>query len=241
MKSINQDQSSKVDKFPKELCVSLCGCSSPMPFFAVWTVQPRRRGLWVHGRSTTWLLCWLQNQTVHYNCQREPRMQRTIYLPRSETVKKKDTLPSTRKIIRVDSWPLYKRCITHHFVTSSEEPLHGPGPVFSQLLEHQRSSVRSKGSAWQINQQHLLNYLSSNYLVSLILPVQARHISCWVLHIFFQFAVKIWGDQAFLSFSQDYFKFHVFHKLFLGLNFQCRNLKRWKKACCIGGDAAVAV
>lgn len=114
-------------------------------------------------------------------------MQRTIYVPRSEMVKKikNVTLPSTRKIIRVDSWLLYKRCITHHFVTSSEDLLHGPGPVFSQLLEHQKSSVRSKGSAWQINQQHLLNYSSSNYVASLIPPVQARQISRWVLCIFF--------------------------------------------------------
>lgn len=120
-------------------------------------------------------------------------MQRTIYVPRSETVKKKKknvTLPSTRKIIRVDSWRLYKRCITHHFVTSSEDLLHGPGFGFSQLLEHQKSSVCSKGRAWQINQQHLLNYLNSNYLPSLIPPVQPRQIARRVLCIFFSSTSK---------------------------------------------------
>lgn len=102
----------------------------------------------------------------------------------SETVQKKGTLPSTREIIRVDSWLLYKRRITHHFVTSSEDPFYGLSPVFSQPPQHRKSSARSKSSAWQINRQHLLNYSSSNYLASLIAPAHARQISR-------RFAVKV--------------------------------------------------
>lgn len=97
----------------------------------------------------------------------------------SETVQKKVTLPSTREIIRVDSWLLYKRRITHHFVTSSEDPFYGLSPIFSQPLQHRKSSVRS---AWQINQQHLLNYFS--YLTCLIAPAHAHQISR-------RFAIKV--------------------------------------------------
>lgn len=97
-------------------------------------------------------------------------MQRTIYVPRSvlsEAVQKNVTLPSTRKIIRVDSWLLYRWCITHHFVTSEADPLCGRGPVSSRVREHCWSCVHSEGSGWQISQQHLLNYLSANYLWAL--------------------------------------------------------------------------
>lgn len=68
-------------------------------------------------------------------------MQRSIYVPRSETLKKKCNCALYKKIIRVDSWLLYKRFITHHFVTSSEDLIHGPSPVFSQLLELVSSEV----------------------------------------------------------------------------------------------------